>query len=79
MRLLKKDTLFVWDEQAQHSFNELKSTLTNTPLLIPPNYNKDFLLYFAASDTTIGMVLIQTDDQHNKHVIYYLSKGLIGT
>ena len=77
MRLLKKDTPFVWDEQAQNSFKELKSALTNTPLLIPPNYNKDFLLYLAASDTTISMVLVQTNDQHNEHVIYFLSKGLI--
>ena len=79
MRLLKEDTPFVWDEQAQNLFKELKSTLTNAPLLIPPNYNKDFLLYLAASNTTIGMVLVQNDDQQNEHVIYYLSKGLIGT
>ena len=78
MRLLKKDAPFVWDKQAQNSFKELKSALTNTPLLSPPNYNKDFLLYLAASDTTIGMILGQTNDQHNEHVIYYLSKGLIG-
>ena len=77
MRLLKKDTPFFGDEHAQHLFNDIKSTLTNTPLPSPPNYNKDFLLYLATSDTTIGMVLVQTDDQHNEYV-YYLSKGLIG-
>jgi len=25
------------------------------------------------------MVLVQTDDQHNEHVIYYLSDGVVGT
>ena len=78
MKLLKKDTPFVWDEQAQNSFKELKSTLTNTSLLSPPNYNKDFLLYLVSFNTTIVMVLVQTDEQHNKHVIYYLSKGIVG-
>lgn len=24
------------------------------------------------------MVLVQIDDNHNEHVIYYLSKGLVG-
>lgn len=78
MRLLKKYTPFVSDKQAQQSFDKLKNTLTNTPLMSPPNYNKDFMLYLATLDTTIGMVLVQTDDQLNEHVIYYISKGLIG-
>ena len=78
MRLLKKDTPFVWDDQAQHSFDALKKALTNTPLRIPPDYNKDFLLYLVASYTIIGMVLVQTNDQFNEHIIYYLNKGLIG-
>ena len=29
-------------------------------------------------DTTIGMVLVQIDDHHIAHVIYYLNKGLVG-
>jgi hypothetical protein len=47
MRLLKKDVPFFWDEAAQCSFNALKHALTTAPLLRPPNYNKDFLLYLA--------------------------------
>ena len=47
-------------------------------MLQPPNYNQDFILYLATSDSSIGMVLVQTDDAHIEHVIYYLSKGLVG-
>lgn len=47
-------------------------------MLHPPNYNRDFLLYLAASDSIIGMVLVQDDNDHIKHVIYYPSRGLIG-
>jgi hypothetical protein len=47
--------------------------------LKPPNYNQDFILYLATSGTTIRIVLVQTDEDHNEHVIYYLSKGLVGT
>jgi hypothetical protein len=41
-------------------------------------FNKDFLLYFVATESTISMVLIQEDDFLEEHVIYYLSQGLIG-
>jgi hypothetical protein len=35
MRLLKKDTLFIWDEQAQKSFDALKKSLVSVSLRIP--------------------------------------------
>jgi hypothetical protein len=78
MRLLKKDVPFFWDESTQCSFDALKHALTTTPLLWPPNYNKDFLLYLAAAELTIGMVLVQEDDSFSEYVIYYLSRGLVG-
>ena len=62
----------------QHSFATLKHALTTTPLLQPPNYNKDFLLYLAAAESTISMVLVQEDDLFTEYVIYYLSRGLVG-
>jgi hypothetical protein len=78
MRLLKKDVPFLWDEAAQRSFDALKHALITAPLLRPPNYNKDFLLYLAAAESTIGMVLVQEDDSLSEYVIYYLSRGLVG-
>ena len=78
MHLLKKGVPFIWDDRAQCSFDALKAALTSTPIISPPNYQKDFLLYLAASDTTVGIVLVQTDDVHIEHVIYYLSRGLVG-
>ena len=58
MRLLKKGVPFIWDDWAQRSFDALKATLTSTPVISPPNYQKDFLLYLATSDMTVGMVLV---------------------
>jgi hypothetical protein len=78
MRLLKKDIPFYWDDVAQHSFDALKHALTTAPLLWPPNYNKDFLLYLVVVESTISMVLVQEDALFSKSVIYYLSQGLIG-
>jgi hypothetical protein len=78
MCLLKKDVPFYWDDAAQRSFDALKHALKTAPLLQPPNYNKDFLLYLATVESTIGMVLVQEDDLFSEYVIYYLSRGLVG-
>ena len=58
MCLLKQDTPFVWDEIAQLAFEALKKALLLAPLLRPPNYYRYFILYLAAFESTIGVVLV---------------------
>ena len=77
MCLLKKDTLFFWDDQAQGAFDNLKQALTHSPVIHPLDYSKDFLLYIVASATTIAMVLVQENPNGQEHVIYYASKNLM--
>ena len=77
MRLLKKDTPFIWDDFTQRAFDNIKHALTHAPVLQPPNYAKDYSLYVVASLSTIGMVLIQTNQHDQEHVIYYVSKILL--
>jgi hypothetical protein len=71
--LLKKGYEFIWDSIANKDFEALKLTLTHTPLLFPPYYSRDYFLYLISLDSTIAMVLVQEDDSHDEHVIYYLS------
>jgi hypothetical protein len=68
---------FIWDEQAHESFNALKKSLVSTPLLKPPNYNRDYFLYIVVSEGMIGMVLVQEDDELHEHIVYYLSRNLV--
>ena len=68
---------FAGDEQAQESFDALKRALASAPVISPPNYTCDFLLYVATSMETIGMVLVQEDEELQEHVIYYLRQNLI--
>ena len=58
MCLLKKDTPFYWDERAKESYDALKRALTTPPVLSPPDYSHDFLIYVAASMEMVGMVLV---------------------
>ena len=68
----------MWDDQAQWSFDALKHALASAPLLSAPDYSRDFLLYLEASPYSLGMVLVQVHNGDSEHVIYYLSKSLIG-
>jgi len=58
MRFLKKGVPFLWDDFVQRSFDALKKALTSALVLSPPDYSKDFLLYLATIEATIGMVLV---------------------
>ena len=62
MRLLKKDTPFVWDDFVQCTFENIKHALTHELMLQPPDYTKDYSLYVVASLSTICMVLVQIDE-----------------
>ena len=53
------------------------TTLSSTPVLSLSDYSRDFILYLAASDSTIGMVLVQEHDSLQEHAIYYLSRSLV--
>ena len=79
MRLLKKRSEFIWDTIANNAFKALKLSLTHALLLFPPDYSRDYFLYLVASDYTIGMVLVQEDDAHDEHVVYYLIRSLTPT
>jgi hypothetical protein len=55
----------------------LKKAWVSTPLLKYPKYSRDYLIYVATSEETIGMVLVQEDDELHEHVIYYLGRNLV--
>ena len=77
MRLLKKNTPLTWDDKSQRDLDNLKHAITHSPVIHPPHYSKYFLLYIAASTTTIGMVLVEKDSNGQEHVVYYLSKTFL--
>ena len=55
--LLKKGKKFIWDDQCQSAFEQLKAMLINQPVLRSPDYKKQFVLAVDACDTGIGAVL----------------------
>ena len=78
MCLLRTHIPFVWDEQAGAAFEALKKALTQAPLISPPDFSQDFILYVSASEHAVSGVLVQEDTSRQEHVIYYVSQTLSG-
>ena len=53
------DTPGVWIEECTKAFNKLKKWLSQAPILISPDWTKDFDVYVDASNFAIGSVLSQ--------------------
>src|SRR5256886_3233891 len=77
-KLMKKGVSFVWDQQCQEAFDEIKRYLTSPPVLVAPVAGKPFLLYVRSMDHSLGALLAQHNDEGYEQAIYYLSRTLLG-
>jgi hypothetical protein len=69
--LLKKEAKFVWGQKCEDAFHALSQHLTTAPVLAQPDSSKPFDVYYDASDTGLGCVLMQ-----DNRVIAYASRAL---
>ena len=58
-RLLENDVKFDFDELCKAAFDEIKSRLVTTPIMVTPYLNKEFEIMCDASDYAMGVVLGQ--------------------
>jgi len=73
--LVGKRGSFAWSEEAQKSFDQLKSALTSPPILAMPMDSGEFILDTDAANETIGAVLSEIQ-QGQERVIAYASRQL---
>ena len=71
-----KNEEFIWHKEHQEAFDRIKAYLVEPPVLVPPVWNKPMRLYIAASDSTIGSMLVQENVNGVERPIYYLSRML---
>jgi len=70
-KLTQKHALFVWSEQCEEAFQELKKRLCTAPVLALPLEGAEYSVYTDASGVGLGCVLMQQD-----RVIAYGSRQL---
>ncbi|XP_077235487.1 uncharacterized protein LOC143877356 isoform X2 [Tasmannia lanceolata] len=58
-KLTRKNVKFIWAEECELSFQELKKRLTSSPVLVLPSEGMDFVIYSDASIKGLGCVLMQ--------------------
>jgi hypothetical protein len=59
--MLRKENEVRWTSESQNSFEKIKKALTEAPMLINPNYSKDFFIFSFASPDTVVVVLLHTN------------------
>ena len=74
--MLKKDSAIKWTIKAKQSFESIKQALTKAPVLISPDYTKDFIIFSFASEHTIATVLLQKNNQGFEQPIEFFCKSL---
>lgn len=70
-RLLRKGVKFEWNDRCQASFDKLKTTLTQAPILTQPTSGKELVIYSDVSRNGLGCVLMQ-----DGKVVAYASRQL---
>ena len=76
IKLTNKDIVFHWDEECQRATAELKSHITSAPVLVFPDFSRQFILTTDASAIAVGGVLSQIREDGKDHPIAFFSKAL---
>jgi len=75
-QLTCKGTEFVWSQECETAFQQLKNNLVTTPVLAYPSFDKEFVLETDASAMGLGAVLSQYQADGLPHPIAYASRAL---
>uniref|UniRef100_K7G546 ribonuclease H n=1 Tax=Pelodiscus sinensis TaxID=13735 RepID=K7G546_PELSI len=65
-----------WTMETEEAFKDLKNALCGNPVLIAPDFKKEFILQTDASEVGLGAVLSQMVGEE-EHPILYLSRKLL--
>ncbi|KAF8761288.1 hypothetical protein RHS01_01288 [Rhizoctonia solani] len=76
--LTKKETPWSWGNLEEIAFQELKSLVTQSPVLIHSNPDLPYYLETDASGVAMGAILSQQGPDNRLHPIAYMSKSFSG-
>ena len=71
--LTKKGVEFIWEERHQRAFDTLIGLMAARPILLQPNFDKQFVLQTDASVLGVGAVLLQRGDTKKLQPVEFFS------
>jgi hypothetical protein len=74
--VLIKENEVKWTAEPGEYFIQIKKALTEAPVLISPDYSKDFLIFSFASVDTVAIVLLHKNEEGREQPISFFSKAL---
>jgi len=74
--MLKKNSTVKWMAESKASFSQTKKVISEAPVLVSPDYLKDFLIFSFAYEHTITEVLLQNNEEGFQQPIAFFSKSL---
>ena len=74
--LTQKGAAFTWSPECEEAFLQLKQRLIESPILMYPNFDQDFILETDASAMGLGAVLSQQAEDGKAHPVAYASRSL---
>jgi hypothetical protein len=74
--MLRKGNEVKWTVESRNSFNQIKKALTEAPVLISPDYSKDFLIFSFASFNTVAVVLLQKNVEGVGATYFLFQQGI---
>jgi hypothetical protein len=66
-KLLRKSELFVWTEEVEEAFQELKWYLLSTLIMVAPEPSEPLLLHIVATTEVVSMVSIAERSEPHQH------------
>ena len=70
---MSKKHPFRWQQEGRRAFEDIKIAIANAPMLVSPNFEKDFSIYCYASEHSISSILTQPNDEGNEALIAFMS------
>jgi hypothetical protein len=77
-KMIYKDVEFKRDDERKDAFKNIKTTISQAPLLQSPNFNRYFFLYTFSFDQSLAAVLTQKDDDNNEAPMSFMSTNIQG-
>jgi hypothetical protein len=74
--MLRKDSEIKWTIEARDSFDQINKSLIESPVLVNPDYSKEFFIFSFASFDTVTTVLLQKNVEGLEKPIAFFSRAL---